>query len=140
MNKSASRELAFQLLYSTQIQKDMQEEQYEMFCENNEINDRKVQEYIKDILFGINVNEEKINELISSNLKKGWNIERISKIDIALLQIGIYEIIEKNIPYKIIVNEVVELAKKYAEDSSPSFINGVLASIIKQNNLDNNDK
>lgn len=140
MNKSASRELAFQLLYSTQIQKDMQEEQYEMFCENNEINDKKVQEYIKDILFGINVNEEKINELISSNLKKGWNIERISKIDIALLQIGIYEIIEKNIPYKIIVNEVVELAKKYAEDSSPSFINGVLASIIKQNNLDNNDK
>ena len=118
----------------------MQEEQYEMYCENNEINDKKVQEYIKDILFGINVNEEKINELISSNLKKGWNIERISKIDIALLQIGIYEIIEKNIPYKIIVNEVVELAKKYAEDSSPSFINGVLASIIKQNNLDNNDK
>ena len=47
--------------------------------------------------------------------------------------------IEKNIPYKIIVNEVVELAKKYAEDSSPSFINGVLASVIKQNNLENGE-
>lgn len=137
MNKSASRELAFRLLYSTQIQKDMQEEQFELFCQSNEINEEKVKNYIKDILFGVKSNEEKINKLISSNLKKGWNIERISKIDITLLQIGIYEIIEKNIPYKIIVNEVVELAKKYAEDSSPSFINGVLASIIKQNNLEN---
>lgn len=139
MNKSASRELAFRLLYSTQIQKDMQEEQFELFCQSNEINEEKVKNYIKDILFGVKSNEEKINKLISSNLKKGWNIERISKIDITLLQIGIYEIIEKNIPYKIIINEVVELAKKYAEDSSPSFINGVLASIIKQNNLEDSE-
>lgn len=139
MNKSASRELAFRLLYSTQIQKDVLEEQFELFCQNNDVNEEKVKEYIKDILFGVKTNEEKINELISNNLKKGWNIERISKIDITLLQIGIYEIIEKNIPYKIIVNEVVELAKKYAEDSSPSFINGVLASIIKQNNLEDSE-
>ena len=139
MNKSASRELAFRLLYSTQIQKDVLEEQFELFCQNNDVNEEKVKEYIKDILFGVKTNEEKINELISNNLKKGWNIERISKIDITLLQIGIYEIIEKNIPYKIIVNEVVELAKKYAEDSSPSFINGVLASVIKQNNLENGE-
>ena len=45
------------------------------------------------------------------------------------------EINEKNIPYKIVINEAVELAKKYAEDASPSFINGVLASIIKQNDI-----
>lgn len=139
MNKSASRELAFRLLYSTQIQKEMEEEQFELFCQSNEINEEKVKKYIREILFGIKSNEEKINKLISSNLKKGWNIERISKIDITLLQIGIYEIIEKNIPYKIIINEVVELAKKYSEDLSPSFINGVLASIIKQSNLENAD-
>ena len=42
---------------------------------------------------------------------------------------------KKNIPYKIVINEAVELAKKYAEDASPSFINGVLASIIKQNDI-----
>ena len=136
MNKSASRELAFQLLYSTQIQRDMQEEQFDLFCQNNEINEQKVKNYIKDILFGVKSNEEKINKLISSNLKKGWNIERISKIDITLLQIGIYEMIEKNIPYKIIVNEVVELAKKYADESSPVFINGILASVVKEKGLD----
>lgn len=135
MNKSASRELAFKLLYSTQIQKGMEEEQFELFCKNNEI-EEGAKKYIKDILFGIKAKEEEINELISSNLKKGWSIDRISKIDITLLEIAIYEMIEKKIHYKIIVNEVVELAKKYAEDQSPSFINGVLASIIKQKNLE----
>lgn len=135
MNKSASRELAFQLLYSVQIQKGMEEDQFELFCQNNEIPQESTKKYIKDILFGVKENEEKINNLIANNLKKGWTINRISKIDITLLKIAIYEIIEKNIHYKIIVNEVVELAKKYAEDSSPSFINGVLASVIKQNNI-----
>lgn len=140
MNKSASRELAFQLLYSTQIQKGMEEEQFELFCQNNEIKEESAKKYIKDILFGIKAKEKEINELISSNLKKGWSIDRISKIDITLLEIAIYEMIEKKIHYRIIVNEVVELAKKYAEDQSPSFINGVLASIIKQKNLEGEEE
>ena len=82
MNKSASRELAFQLLYSTQIQKEMEEEQFELFCQNNEIEDEKVKAYIKDILFGVKSKEGEIEKLISDNLKKGWNIERISLVDI----------------------------------------------------------
>ena len=139
MNKSASRELAFQLVYSIQIQKDMEDEQFEIFCNNNEINSQSTKKYIKDIINGIKENEEKIDELISCNLKKGWSIDRISKIDLALLKIAIYEMIEKKIHYKIVVNEVVELAKKYSENQSPSFINGVLASIIKQNNIANEE-
>ena len=90
MNKSASRELAFQLLYSTQIQKEMEEEQFELFCQNNEIEDEKVKAYIKDILFGVKSKEREIEKLISDNLKKGWNIERISKVDITLLKIEKY--------------------------------------------------
>ena len=70
MNKSASRELAFQLLYSTQIQKEMEEEQFELFCQNNEIEDEKVKAYIKDILFGVKSKEREIEKLISDNLKK----------------------------------------------------------------------
>ena len=139
MNKSASRELAFQLVYSIQIQKDMEDEQFEIFCNNNEINSQSTKKYIKDIINGIKENEEKIEELISCNLKKGWSIDRISKIDLTLLKIAIYEMLEKKIHYKIVVNEVVELAKKYSEEQSPSFINGVLASIIKQNNIANEE-
>ena len=139
MNKSASRELAFQLVYSVQIQKDMENEQFEIFCQNNEIDSEIAKKYIKDILNGVKENEKKIEGLISNNLKKGWSIDRISKIDLTLLKIAIYEMLEKKIHYKIVVNEVVELAKKYSEEQSPSFINGVLASIIKQNNIANEE-
>ena len=139
MNKSASRELAFQLVYSVQIQKDMENEQFELFCQNNEIDNEITKKYIKDILDGVKENKEKIEGLISNNLKKGWSIDRISKIDLTLLKIAIYEMLEKKIHYKIVVNEVVELAKKYSEEQSPSFINGVLASIIKQNNIANEE-
>ena len=135
MNLSASRELAFKYLYSIQIQKEIEENQFELFCLSNKIENEKTKKFIKNILEGVNNYENEINKLISENLKKGWSIDRISRIDITLLKIAIYEIIYKKIGYKIIINEVVELAKKYSEDSSPSFINGILASVIKKNNI-----
>ena len=58
-------------------------------------------------------------------------MERISKIDLSLLELAIYEIKYKEIPYKVAINEAVELAKKYGEDSSKTFVNGILASIVK---------
>lgn len=135
MNRSAMRELAFKLLYEKEVQKDNSEEQFNIYLENNEIEEESVKEYLKDIVNGVKVNEEKINNLISENLKSDWNIGRISKINLSLLKLAIYEMIYKEIPYKVVINEVVEIAKKYADDSSPMFINGILASIVKKNNL-----
>ena len=63
-------------------------------------------------------------------------MERISKIDLAILKLAIFEMVYSGLPYKIAINEAVELAKKYGEDSSKSFVNGVLASIVKERNLD----
>ncbi len=133
MNRSAVRELTFKLIYSLEIQreKDLQE-QIELYIENNNITDKKAIEYIEDIIKGINLNVEEINKLIEKNLKADWQLERISKIDLSLLKLAIYEIKYKNIPYKVAINEVIELAKKYGEESSKKFINGVLASVIKE--------
>ena len=74
--------------------------------------------------------------MISINLKNNWTLNRISKINLSLLKLAIYEMLYKNLPYKIAINEVIELAKKYADDSSPIFINGVLASVVKEKELD----
>lgn len=135
MNRSNARELLFKLLYELEIQKNDVEEQIDLFIENNNIYDKNVQDYIKNEVTGIYKNISDITNLISSNLKKDWQIDRLSKINLALLKLAIYEMIYEKIPYKIIINEVVELAKKYGDDSSHSFINGVLASIVKENNL-----
>ncbi len=136
MNRTEAREQAFKLLYSIEIQKENKEEQIDLYFESNEINDEKTKEYIKDVWAGVEKNKEEITEKISSNLKTNWKLERISKIDIALLKLAIYEMLYKKIPFKVAINEAVELAKKYGEDNSASFVNGVLASIVK-NDLQN---
>ncbi|MDR0978969.1 MAG: transcription antitermination factor NusB [Lachnospiraceae bacterium] len=131
MTRSEAREEAFKFLYEIEIQKDTSSEQIELFIENNEIEDEMAKEYINDMVVGIEKNSETILLEISKNLKEDWQIDRISKINMALLKLAIYEIKYKDLPYKVVINEVVELAKKYGEDTSHSFINGVLASVIK---------
>ena len=133
MNRSQKREFAFKLLYQIEVQKEINEEAINLYLENNEITDEEAKEYISGIANGINDNLEKIEDLIQKNIKEEWKLERISKINLALLKLAIYEIKYSELPYKVVINEVVELAKKYGEESSQSFINGVLASIIKEN-------
>ena len=133
MNRSVARELAFKLQYQIEIQKEISMEDIDLFIENNNITSEEAKQYIKDVVFGIQKERNAITELISKNLKSDWTIERISKINLALLELSIYEIIYKKLPYKVAINEVVELAKKYGEETSKTFINGVLASIIKEN-------
>ena len=135
MQRSAMRELAFKLVYELEVQKDSDDEQFQIFIENNEISDEKVIEYLKDIKDGIKKNEEDINNLIVSNLKDNWSLSRVSKINISLIKLAIYEMVYKSLPYKVAINEVVELAKKYADESAPVFINGILASVVKEKNL-----
>ena len=134
MNKSAIREETFKLLYSLEVQKEFDTEEMDIFFEDTEINEDKIKEEIIKEINEIKENEEEILKQISENLKSDWNVERISKINLALLKIAIYEILYKKIPYKVVINEVVELAKKYGEDTSSSFINGVLATVVKKNN------
>ena len=131
MNRKAIRDLAFKFLYSIEIQKEYSDDNLKLFLENNEIDDEEAIEYITNTTKGVESNIEKINELIKANLKKDWDIKRISKIDLALLKLSIYEIFYTDIPFKVAINEVVELAKTYGDDSSPSFINGMLAEIVK---------
>ena len=142
MTRSESRGLAFELLYSLEIQKtskDEQKEQINMFLEYQEIKEQKAKEYIESTINGIESNKEEILKYISQNLKEKWDISRISKVNLALLELAIYEMVYTEVPYKVVVNEAVELAKKYGEESSPSFINGILANIIKQLGIANKE-
>lgn len=133
MNRSEIREQAFKLIYSLEIQKkEPLEEQISLYIESNGIEDKNTITYIEDAVKGIDKNKEDIVEKIEKNLKKDWKIERISKVDLAILKLAIYEIKYKEIPFKVVINEAVELAKKYGEDNSKNFVNGILASIVKE--------
>ena len=122
MKRTEAREEAFKLLYSLQIM--------------TEKNIEEQIKYISKIIEGTNKENDKIEALISENIKDDWDIKRISKIDLALLKLGIFEIVYSKLPYKVVINEVVELSKKYGDDNSKSFVNGVLASVVKKSGIE----
>ena len=130
MEEITKRELAFFYIYSQEIQGQNSKSQVKLFLDSIEVEDGKSREYVKEIAKGIKENNEEITNIISKNLKEGWTIDRISTVDLALLKLAIYEIKYKEIPYKIIINEAVNIAKKYGEETSAPFINGVLAKIV----------
>jgi N utilization substance protein B len=132
MGRRASREMAMKLLYQLEIQKDDREAQKDRFFEENPLapNDKA---YVNDIIDGVYKNNETINNLIEKH-SRGWKISRISKIDLSILRLSIYEICYRDdIPYNVSVNEAVELAKRYSGEEAGSFINGILSKISAAN-------
>jgi N utilization substance protein B len=134
MNKSNLREEIFKLVYSLEVQKEDESSQIDLYLENSELSDKEKGKIKEEVCKIIDLKED-IENQISKNLKSGWSIERISKVNISILRIAIYEMIYRKLPYKVVINEAVELAKKYGEEASASFINGVLASVVKDNNI-----
>ena len=72
---------------------------------------------------------EEIDEMINQQAK-GWTTERMSKVDLTIIRLAVYEIkFDEDVPTGVAINEAVELAKKYSSDSGPAFVNGVLAKV-----------
>ena len=133
MNRTDMRDNAFKLIYSLEIQKaENIQEQIDLYFESNNIKDEEAKKYITDAILGIKKNQQEILNDIEKNLKEEWKLNRISKMDLSILKLAIYEIKFSDIPYKVSINEAVELAKKYGEDKSKNFVNGILASIVKE--------
>ena len=134
MNRSQSREEAFKLLYSmTFLDEELDiDEQIKLFLDGENLTNKNTIEYVNSIIKGVDQHNDEIVNLLLKNIRKEWTIDRISKIDLALLKLSIYEIKFAKLPFKVVINEALELSKKYGDKKSKSFINGVLASIVKE--------
>lgn len=129
MGRKKDREKAFQLIYQTDINKDDFREQLDFFFEENQLS-KDSTDYITDIVSGVNMMTDEIDQTIGKFLTSSWKLDRISKVDLAILRLGYYEIKYRNdVPKSAAINEAVELAKAYGSDSSGKFINGILANI-----------
>ena len=131
MNRRKSREVAMKLLFEMSINKESYEDIIENFKEYTDVDISDLDmSYITKVLAGIHENGMEIDKNIEKHLIK-WKLDRLSKMNLAILRICTYEILfEEDIPGKVSVNEGIELAKKYGEDSSPAFINGILAKML----------
>mgnify|MGYP003290382190 CR=1 FL=1 len=131
MNRKTARDLAFKLLYQADIQKEDGVVVFDIAKEEYELDD-KSKEYIGNILYGVEENSKDINNLISEK-SKSWKLNRISKISLACLKLGIFEVIYcDDIPDQVAANEAVGLAKLYEGDEAAKFVNGILSVIIKE--------
>lgn len=130
MNRKLSREKAMELFFGMTCSKDTVEEAVETFIDNYEGDIKELDlTYIKKALIGIENNKEAIDEAISSNLQN-WKIERISKVNLTILRLAAYEILfDKDVPRSVAINEALEITRKYSDEKSVSFVNGVLDKI-----------
>lgn len=137
MSRKKARDNAFKCVYELEFGRDENIEKILKNCYEENDNKQDEKEYIEMVLNGVKTNLEYIDGIILSKLKN-WSIDRIAKIDLAILRLAIYEILYvEDIPEKVSANEAVELAKTYGNNDSKSFVNGVIAKVIESKELDN---
>ncbi len=132
MSRKSAREAAFKTIFEIPFHDNETHVDIISYCENNDdgLESDNDKNYYKDVTFKCFENLNAIDEKISGALQ-GWTINRISKINLAILRLAVCEIVYfSDIPYQVSINEAVELTKKYSDDDSPVFINGILAALV----------
>lgn len=134
MSRSLCRERAYQLVFSENLSEskssskwretlDSFKDTFKEDCSKDDLN------YLQNICEGVAQKYTEISEFVNNSLK-GYSLDKLHKADRNILLVAVYELKWTDTPPKVVVNEAVELAKKYGTDKSPAFINGVLSGIL----------
>ena len=131
MNRKSLREQVFKLLFRMEFNDPAEmEEQAQLFFDSGDLTvTEKDREYITGKCISVVEKIPEIDSLLDAKLD-GWKISRLSKVDLTILRLGTYEILyDRDVPTGVAINEAVELGKRFGEDGSGAFINGVLAGV-----------
>ena len=127
MNRRDAREAAFKLTYEMIVTGEYNEETAEELLSSADGDSRR---FVAGIVKGVSEHRDEIKKAISDNAH-GYEYDRIYKTDLAALTVACYEILYTDTPPAVIANEAVETVKTYSGQQSYSFVNGILASVIK---------
>lgn len=133
MTRSELRENVFKIVFRVPFHEteEMGEQEKEYISDLNEPQKEKDIEYIKAKSSAIIDKLDEIDKLIE-DASKGWSVKRIGRAELAILRVAVYEIkFDDDIPYKVAVNEAIELSKKYCEPEAGAFINGILSAFAE---------
>ena len=130
LSRRRLREEAFKILFSMQFIK-VDEEKVEIYCDINGIGNREDIAYLVNIVNIYNENNKYLESIIEENKKDTWDYSRLDKIAITLIKLAIIEIEYLKIPFKISINECINICKKYNEEKNTKFINGILANYVR---------
>ena len=130
LSRRRLREEAFKILFSMQFIK-VDEEKVEIYCDINGIGNKEDIAYLVNIVNIYNENNKYLESIIQENKKETWDYSRIDKVAITLIKLAIIEIEYLKIPFKISINECINICKKYNEEKNTKFINGILANYVR---------
>ena len=131
MSRRLAREELFKIVFEAEINNKSLSTVLDSYLEReNEVElNEEGKEFLVEYAKGIIENEEKILAELNEKME-GWSFERVGNVEKALLKISDYEILFKDTPKEIVINEAVELAKKYGDIKTYEFVNGVLAKLV----------
>ena len=129
--RRVAREFVFKLLFEYTFLQVANEESLELLSFADDLTDED-KTYVRDTYYGVINNCEELKQTISDKLER-YDLSRLYRPDMVILMIAAYELKVNEIPSKVVINEAVELAKRYGTEKSGGFVNGVLAKLIKSN-------
>ena len=127
-NRSELREVIMKVIYQVNLyNSDINYDIDDLIKEQLEVENS----FVNDTVKGIIENQNTINELANKYLKD-WTLDRLNKVDQAILSLGIYELMYTDTPSVVSINEAIELSKKYSDEAVTKMINGVLDKIYHE--------
>jgi len=127
-SRRLARELALQALFGVEVGHRTPDE---MLDETSGTTESEQRRFVKELVLGTLENAAN-SDAVLVPLLEGWTIDRLPTIDRILLRMAVFELGHLPTPPPVVINEAVELAKKFSTDDSPRFVNGVLSSVAKQ--------
>jgi N utilization substance protein B len=128
-NRSELREIIMKIVYQINLleEANLEYDLNELIKEQLEVEN----EFINESIAGILEHKDKINSLANKYLKD-WTMDRLNKVDQAIISLGIYELMYTETPSIVAINEAIELSKKYSDDAVTKMINGILDKIFHE--------
>ncbi|WP_262316263.1 transcription antitermination factor NusB [Lacticaseibacillus parakribbianus] len=130
LGRHESREAAFQALFALAGNPDA--DRQAVYADVLD-EDETASAYMIALIDGVLAHSAELDAAITGKLKKGWTLSRLTKPDLIVLRLGLYELqYEPELPAKVAVNEAIELAKKYSDESAARFVNGILGHFVSK--------
>ena len=127
------RERAFQALMSLEYEKDIVEAcRFAYLYDKDMTNDSDVEipAFLLNLVMGVEQSKNELDDKLSQYLKEGWTLERLTLVEKNILRLGLFEMTEFDTPQLVAINEAIELSKKFSDEKSSKFINGILSKFV----------
>lgn len=122
--RSRAREVALQILFEDDVNPRATVEELTSFLKSR-LNSPEMEEFCLSLIFGVRRNQAELDARLNE-IAQNWTVARMASTDRNVLRLGAYELAMTDTPYKVVINEAVELAKRYGNANSAHFVNGIL--------------